>query len=67
MRLETIGAVDRSVAFRFERNLTRLTTVAASDVVHLARAVHRGFALGTTIRASSWFVGEPFFGVKRLL
>lgn len=67
LRLETIGAEDWSVAFRFERNLTRFSAVAASDVVHLARAVHSGFALGTTIWASSGFVGEPFFSVERLL
>ena len=64
---EAVATKNRSVAFRFERNLVGLATIAASDVVHLAWAVHVGLTLCATVRTTSWFVSEPFFSVERLL
>jgi hypothetical protein len=67
LRLEAISSVNRSIAFRFERNLIGFTTIATSNVVHLARAVHSSLTLGTIVWTTSWFISEPFFGIKCLL
>src|SRR5689334_10169285 len=67
--LETLGAVDRPIGTRLERDLTRLAAVAADDLVHALRAGRCALGLGASaaVRASLRLVEQALLGVEVLL
>lgn len=68
--LEAIPAIDRTIAARLERHLSRLATTGASHLIHgalAAAASARLPARPAALGAASGFIAETFLGKKLLL